>query len=102
MIVARRVCLSLMVAHAVSLVATAVLTTTLQSSTGLWWLARAAGFSVIWIAIGSAVIGVTFLLIGILRKAPSAWHWGGSLLLINVLPYVIVLAVAQISGLPES
>jgi hypothetical protein len=81
-------------------VAAALFSATLVNSPGLWWLARAAGFSLFWIALVSALTGFSFLVVGLVRRTPSTWQWGGSLLLINVLPYIALLAAGEVAGLP--
>ena len=97
---AGRLCLLLIAAHASALVATVLLTVTLMNTAGLWWLARTAAFSVIGIAFVSALTGFSLFVVGVARRTPSTWQWGGSLLLINALPYIALLVAGEIMGLP--
>jgi hypothetical protein len=89
---ARNVCLLLILLHL------GAFTASLLSSEGPFWLWRGAGFAAVGVAVVSAALGVGFSIYGAIRSSPAFWQWGVALLIVNVVPYALILVVAELGG----
>ena len=63
-------------------------------------LVRPTGFVVFYVAGLSAIVGFAFGLYGLLYRVAEYWKWGAVVLAINVIPWIVLVVLGSIAGLP--
>jgi hypothetical protein len=93
-VVLKRLCLGLIVAHALLMVALAL------SSVWAFSLARVSGFAAMWTALVSLPVGASIAVYGIIGRRNELVRWACGLLLFNVLPWLCVYLAGRLLDLP--